>query len=444
MALSLTTDSTGALAFTLTGTGNAYSGGTSIYEGMLKIGDGATSPGSLPGNVVISSTTAGALTFDTPAGMSVAASGNISGNGSGGLAKTGSGILILSGSNSYSGGTTVSQGVLTLSNTSAQPSAGTINAAASATLALGVGGAGGFNSAAVDALFAGTLPGVSMNASSNVGIDTTTGNFTYSSNIPSTTIGLTKLGPNTLFLTGSNAYSGATTVTAGALEAATTASLPGYGTANKVGVAAGAMLIVQPGGSSGWGNVEIGNLLGAVNWAGNAALGIDTTNGNYTYGGNITQALAMTKLGANVLTLTGANTYPGPTVIDGGTLQIGNGGSGKGLTSNITMNNNAAVAFNHADPLSYSGAISGSGQLLKLGTGNLNLVGSGTYSGPTTISAGTLELDGGGDNLPAATALTIASSGVLDLAGNPLTVGSLSGSAGAVVTNHYSPTTPRR
>ena len=75
--------------------------------------------------------------------------------------------------------------------------------------------------------------------------------------------------------------------------------------------------------------------------------------------------------------------------------------------------------------------------MVKLGSGNLDLVGSGTYSGPTTISAGTLELDGNGDNLPAATALTIAASGVLDLAGNPLTVGSLSGSAGAVVTNRY-------
>ena len=102
------------------------------------------------------------------------------------------------------------------------------------------------------------------------------------------------------------------------------------------------------------------------------------------------------------------------------------------------MSNNATLAFNHNDPLSYSGVISGSGQLIKLGTGNLDLVGSGTYSGPTTISAGTLELDGGGNNLPAATALTIASSGVLDMAGNPLTVGSLSGSAGAIVTNSLS------
>ena len=81
--------------------------------------------------------------------------------------------------------------------------------------------------------------------------------------------------------------------------------------------------------------------------------------------------------------------------------------------------------------------------MVKLGTGNLDLSGTSSYSGPTTISAGTVELDGNGENLPAATALTIASSGVLDLAGVPQTVGSLSGSAGAVVTSRY-PANPRR
>ena len=68
----------------------------------------------------------------------------------------------------------------------------------------------------------------------------------------------------------------------------------------------------------------------------------------------------------------------------------------------------------------------------------LDLSGTSTYSGPTTISAGTVELDGNGENLPTATALTIASGGALDLAGVPQTVGSLSGSAGAIVTNHWS------
>ena len=92
----------------LTGTNNAYSGGTAINMGKLQIGDGATSPGSLPGNVTISSSTANALTFNTPAGMSITAGGNISGSSSG-LLKNGAGVLTLSGSNTYSGPITVSR-----------------------------------------------------------------------------------------------------------------------------------------------------------------------------------------------------------------------------------------------------------------------------------------------------------------------------------------------
>ena len=192
----------------------------------------------------------------------------------------------------------------------------------------------------------------------------------------------------------------------------------------------------------GYGNQSLAELSGvqgssvAVGLGGVLSVGSD--NNSTTFAGTISGDGGLTKAGTGLFTLSGPNTYTGPTTISGGTLQIGNGTTGEFLASpSIAMSNNATLAFNHADPLSYSGTISGSGQLIKLGTGNLNLVGSGTYSGPTTISAGTLELDGNGNNLPAATALTIAASGVLDLAGNPLTVGSLSGSAGAIVTNRY-------
>ena len=103
---------------------------------MLNIGDGSTSPGSLPGNVVVSSATAGALTFNTPAGMSVTASGNISGNGSGGLTKSGAGLAVLSGSNSYTGATTVSGGSLQLGNGTNDPAMATGGVAVAGNAAL--------------------------------------------------------------------------------------------------------------------------------------------------------------------------------------------------------------------------------------------------------------------------------------------------------------------
>ena len=205
-------------------------------------------------------------------------------------------------------------------------------------------------------------------------------------------------------LAGSNTYSGGTTISGGTLQI---------------------------------GNGTSGEYLASPTVSNNGALVFEHAD-TLNYAGAISGSGQLTEQGGGMLVLSGSNTYTGGTTVNAGTLQVGNGTTGEYLAgASITLSNNATLAFNHNDPLSYSGAISGSGQLIKLGTGNLDLVGSGTYSGPTTISAGTLELDGNGNNLPAATALTIAASGVLDLAGNPLTVGSLSGSAGAVVTNRY-------
>ena len=138
----------------------------------------------------------------------------------GGIAKAGDGILTLSGSNTYSLGTSVTAGALSFLNTTAQPSSGTTTVAAAATLGLGVSGAGAFTSANVDALFASpaTLPNVTLTDGANVGIDTSAGDFTYASNTPANNRGLAKLGANKLTLTGTHAYTGDTIVRLGTLE----------------------------------------------------------------------------------------------------------------------------------------------------------------------------------------------------------------------------------
>ena len=72
-----------------------------------------------------------------------------------------------------------------------------------------------------------------FNPGSALGIDTAgaTGGFTCSSSIGGT-LGLTKLGPNTLILSGSNTYTGGTTVSDGTLELASPAALPSEGIIN--------------------------------------------------------------------------------------------------------------------------------------------------------------------------------------------------------------------
>lgn len=159
--------------------------------------------------------------------------GNISESGSRTLTKVGSGILTLAGVNGYTGATTVSAGTLTFANTGAK-AAGTVTAAAGATIGLGVGGSGYYSSANVDALFANTLSGFSMNAASGVGIDTTAGNFTHASNITGSR-SLTKLGANTLTLSGANTYSGGTRVNDGTLAVANSFTMSG---ANQIRVSA--------------------------------------------------------------------------------------------------------------------------------------------------------------------------------------------------------------
>jgi fibronectin-binding autotransporter adhesin len=80
----------------------------------------------------------------------------------------------------------------------------------------------------------------------------------------------------------------------------------------------------------------------------------------------------------------------------GGTLQIGTGtNSGSLLDGTGSLTNNGTVVFNRSNASTYSGALSGSGAVTKLGLGTLTFGGSAanTLTGTTTVSAGTLKLD---------------------------------------------------
>jgi len=94
------------------------------------------------------------------------------------------------------------------------------------------------------------------------------------------------------------------------------------------------------------------------------------------------------KSDAGTLVLTGASTHTGGTTISGGTLQIGAGDTTGSVAGNIT--NNAVLAFNRSNAIAFGGIISGTGSLTQAGTGTLTLSGANTYTGGTTVSAGTL------------------------------------------------------
>ena len=84
-----------------------------------------------------------------------------------------------------------------------------------------------------------------------------------------------------------------------------------------------------------------------------------------------------------------------------------------GSISNSSISNNGSLHFNRSNNSTYSGVISGAGTLTKLGAGTLYLTGANTYSGTSSITAGTLSLgDGGATGSIAST--TISNNGSLE------------------------------
>ena len=91
-----------------------------------------------------------------------------------------------------------------------------------------------------------------------------------------------------------------------------------------------------------------------------------------------------------------ANNNTGPTVLNGGTLQIGNG-SATGALGSGNVTNNGTLIFQQTDNRVMLGAISGTGSLIQGGASTLALAGNNTYAGTTTISNGsTLSIGIGG------------------------------------------------
>src|SRR5271165_4117837 len=487
----------GSGTLTLTGA-NTYSGGTSLNGGVLAVNsDGNLGSGALSfnggtlealaaGGGITSSKAvtlnAGGGTFLADAGTSSILSGAISGAGS--FTKDGPGTLTLSGNNTYSGATTVASGIL-------QAGSSTALSTSSAFTVNSVLDLNGFSDTIGSLAGTGTVRNNgAASAALTVDADNTTTTF---SGVVQNGIGvlqLTKTGTGTLILTGTNTYTGGTTISAGTLQIGNgstgsitgniidnaalsfdrsnafviNSSISGTGSVaqngsstltlsgnNTYGGATTVALGTLQAGSStafsansaytvtsnldlnGFSNT-IGSLTGTGtvlnNGAATVTLTVGAENTTTAFSGVIQNGLGvlqLTKTGTGTLILAGNNTYTGGTTISAGTLQI-DGTSGS-ITGNII--DNAALAFDRSNAFVFSGSISGTGSVAQNGSSTLTLSGNNTYSGATTVALGTLQA-GSSTAFSANSAYTVTSN--LDLNGFSSTIGSLAG-AGTIKNN---------
>jgi fibronectin-binding autotransporter adhesin len=210
-------------------------------------------------------------------------------------------------------------------------------------------------------------------------------------------------------LSGNNTYTGTTTVAAGNLQFAKPASLyndtPASWTAGNISVESAATLSFKVGGV-GFDSSDLDALLAMGSASGGfkngAIAGIDTSNGDFTYATVIADpngganALSLTKLGANTLSLDANATYTGNTLVEEGTLRVGTNGTSGDVAVGVSVATNAVLEFARGDSgYEYDSVITGEGSVQQAGNGAvepgsfdseiLELSGNSSYSGGTTI-----------------------------------------------------------
>jgi autotransporter-associated beta strand protein len=395
----------GSGTWVLTGT-NSQSGATTINGGTVQVGTGGTTSSIGTGTIGMNNNSS--LDFNVSGTLTVGAI-----NGSGSLTNDGSGTLILPGNNAYSVGTTINNG----------------------TVQAGTGGATGTLSPTAPIANNGTLIFNSTSDSTIAGVISGTGN-------------LIKRGSGVLKFLGADTYTGTTTIDLGAqlqvwegnAGANASSAITNNGTLimarqdNGVAIYAGPIsgdgkLMIRvsngnngdstltgsnsytggtylnggglilgnnstPGGGAITGNVFLTNdVIHATFSAFEGASIAFNRPDDFTFPDNIVGEGSVTQEGSGRLTLTGMNDYTNGTTITSGILQVGAGGiTGSAGTGSIT--DNSELDYDRSDSVTVSRVISGGGSLVQFGSGKLILTADNTYTGTTTVSNGTLVVNG--------------------------------------------------
>jgi autotransporter-associated beta strand protein len=360
--------------------------------------------------------------------------------GTTGLIKNGNGTLTLSGSNTYTGATTISGGILAVNNSYSTPSF-TINSAAvlnlgySPTASLTLLGNGTVNIVSVIGAIAPPFT-ISMGAGGLIDIKSTGGlsygfgNDPWTGNLADLNVsGVLYIAANNVIV---NALTGnSTNFTVGA-------STIIVGVNNGSGTYTGTLTRNYADASFRKEGSGTQTMNGTINLGATGTI-TQVGMGNLVINGAILSG-SIVQNGTGTLTLTGNNTYIAPTTISAGTLEIGASGQlGSGsYAGNIAINSLTSLfIYSGTNNQTLSGIISGTGALTKNGTGTLTFSGNNTYTGSTTINAGTLK-NGTATSVSSGSALTV-NGGIFDLNGFNATVASVGvGNAAGTISNSAS------
>ena len=434
------TGSSGSLSesggtLTLSGT-NTYSGSTAINAGKL-VASGTTALSSNSALIVgagaalslSSNETVGSLSGSSSGSVTLASHtltvnnaspcsfpGTISGTG--GLTEMGSATLTLGGINTnFTGTMTIDSGTVALSGGAALADSKVVlaNATTGATLSL-------LDNETIGSLIGGGTSGGNVVLNGNTLTVNDNSNCTFAGTIGAAggdTGGLTAEGTATL--TGSNVYTGPTTVSTGTLQLGDGSTANGDVAGNIVlANTAAALTFANPNPDWYAGNIS-GSGTVTINGPGVEMLGGNTTDNTYS---------GQTAISSGTLEAIGQNAIPNASVVSladtsaaelllGNSIIIGSlaGGGIVNLGSyTLTVGNNTVKSF--------SGVIEGSGGLVKQGTGTESLNGADTYTGPTIVEAGTLVI-GNSQGIPSSSAVTLETGTRLNLSASAA-IGSLS------------------
>ena len=402
---------------------NTYAGGTTLNSGTLSVSSDANLGAAGAGLTFNGGTLQTTGNFATDRSIALGAAGGTFTpaaatkltlwqpvSGSGGLTMAGAGTLELAGVSTFTGATTIASGTLALS--------GSGSLASSSGVGLSVAGAtfdisGSSGTPTIQGLSGVTGTIVNLGGR-NLTIDGAS-STTFAGTIVGDG-GLVKQGAGTLTLVGPNTYGSSTSIAGGTLSISSDASLGGPLS----------FLQLDGGTLQTTANLSTGRSVVLGNGGGSFSAGLGTT---LTLNGTIGGGGGLAATGPGTVSLAGTTAYTGATTVNAGTLALTGTGSierssgvnlaAAGATFDIsassgnqtikdltgisgtTVNLGAnGLAVGTTGTSTFAGTLAGTGGLTMAGSGTLTLAGVNTYSGGTTVTAGTLSISSQ-DNLGA-------------------------------------------